>query len=95
MIEDLTLLAISIIIITIIDFVMYIPMIAELIKFPEETSKNINLATWMWWSLSSGFFVSYFYFEVGDTIATLASLMHLIGCSLTVMAVLYFRKKYH
>ena len=68
-------------------------MLIDLINNPKETSKNINLSTWLWWSISSAFFALYFHLEVKDLLATIASIMHFIGCSLTVIAVLYFRKK--
>lgn len=78
----------------IVDSYVYIPMIRDLIRHPEETSRNINLQTWGWWSLSGFVYLTFFITEIGNGLAIFSSVMHLVGCLTVVGLVIRYRSKF-
>ena len=93
--EDLSFISITFLFFTIIDSYVYIPMIRDLHRHPKETSLNINLQTWGWWTLSGFSYLTFYTFEIKNSLAIFSSTMHLIGCVSVVALVVYYRRKFN
>ena len=93
--ENPSLISIIFLIFVLIDSYVYIPMIKDLIKHSEETSKNINLQTWTWWTLSGSVYLGFYVIEIKHPLVIFSAFAHLIGCGIVVGLVIFYRRRYN